>query len=535
MTTSETILTHQSPLSRQTKDVDTVNILAQSYDVAPETQHETSCVPAEYRAEVRSLTQSLGGHSQSPQPVTSSEPKYALELLRKNALVFRNTARNVYDDPRGCNKGQNDYRTIKHDTLTAVRSFVNMKGANRNYQWAQAFVAYHASGCQLNTRDNTYRIYNGSEWREGLTRSRLITDFERLIGIPYTGGARETDRWINLSYQGGAYDPVQLYLWQLIYGQEGSEQESWEPSAEDFAWWSSLAALYLGVDTPLAQAQFSAWLVAAVMRATEPGCKHDYTLVLKGGQGARKTTLFEVLGGKYFQTLEGAETRDNTTRLIKSSWIVEASEIDGILRKKDVAALKTFLTLRTDSIIRKYEEDETKYPRACVFAGSTNESSFLNDSTGSRRFWVINVPREHIIDTDRLTAERDRIWRMAAWMYMHGHTSMLSAEQEKLSQENNKQYEVENPVSDLLSDAIQRLEHISSEAIALVPTALLSKANSIPGVKATAVSVRANMEALGFEKRRIANSYGGRSQAYVRKQSSAPYFVVGVSEMARVG
>jgi len=65
-------------------------------------------------------------------------------------------------------------------------------------------------------------------------------------------------------------------------------------------------------------------------------------------------------------------------------------------------------------------------PRSCVIVGSTNEDAFLQDPTGSRRFWCLRVTR--CIDTAAVAAARDQLWAEAVAAYRAGEGWWLAPE-----------------------------------------------------------------------------------------------------------
>lgn len=130
------------------------------------------------------------------------------------------------------------------------------------------------------------------------------------------------------------------------------------------------------------------FMLGAVARAYEPGAKFDYMPVLVGPQGIGKSTFLRLLGTRdewYCDNLSTVEG-DAAAEKLRGMWIVEMAELLATKRARDVEAIKAFVTSTTDTIRPKYARETEQRPRACVFAGTTNDAQFLTDSTGNRRF-----------------------------------------------------------------------------------------------------------------------------------------------------
>ena len=185
----------------------------------------------------------------------------------------------------------------------------------------------------------------------------------------------------------------------------------------------------LGVTaSPLHVGYLRSFLVGAVARVltTDPrGVKVDTVLVLKGPQGARKSTFFSILGGVFFADSDVDLSSKDGFMSAASAWIIEWAEIDHALSKHQQSAVKKFLTSQVDSYRPPYARATIHEPRRSVIVGTTNEDVFLQDAGGSRRFHVVGV--SGIIDTDLLSSMRDQLWAEAVHLYRSGCSWHLDA------------------------------------------------------------------------------------------------------------
>lgn len=192
---------------------------------------------------------------------------------------------------------------------------------------------------------------------------------------------------------------------------------------------------YLGAeDTLYTREATKKTLVAAVARIYQPGVKFDYMLVLSGPQGVGKSTLFQRLGGAWFNdSLSMQDTKDKTAaEKLQGYWILEIGELAGI-RKVEVESVKSFLSRQEDVYRPAYGRRTIKSPRQCIIVGSTNaDTGFLRDTTGNRRFWpvpVAGVSRDrapwNISDSDVA-----QIWAEAKYLFEQGETLYLQGEAE---------------------------------------------------------------------------------------------------------
>ena len=158
----------------------------------------------------------------------------------------------------------------------------------------------------------------------------------------------------------------------------------------------------------------SMWLISAVARVYDPGCKVDHMLVLEGPQGIGKSRALRILAGdEYFcDSMPDIHSKDASLQTF-GAWIIEWAELDA-MNRAEATAVKDFITRQFEELRLPYGKRTVKVPRQCVFAGTTNTDGYLKDETGNRRFWPVVCGK---IDCNRLAEDRDQLWAEAVARY----------------------------------------------------------------------------------------------------------------------
>ena len=216
---------------------------------------------------------------------------------------------------------------------------------------------------------------------------------------------------------------------------------------------------YLGAeDNEYTRAVTRKALAAAVARIYRPGCKFDYMLTIRGPQGLGKSSFFAKLGGPWFSdtfsTIQGKEAYEQ----VQGVWIMEVGELAG-MRKAEAETIKLYISKQVDRFRPAYGRRIQEFPRQCIFIGTTNETQFLRDTTGNRRFWVVDTPNEPTLDMwEDLTPEKVRlIWAEAVEIYKAGEGLYLPRKLEAIAREVQETYEEENPRAGIVADYLDRL------------------------------------------------------------------------------
>jgi hypothetical protein len=168
-------------------------------------------------------------------------------------------------------------------------------------------------------------------------------------------------------------------------------------------------------DTEIIRQMSSKFLIGAVARIFQPGCKLDTILVLEGRQGLMKSSALRALAEPWFTDhLPDLSSKDSMIQL-HGKWIIELAELSA-LGRTDVSKIKSFLSSQIDRFRPPHGKYSQDFPRQSVFAGTVNpESGYLRDATGGRRFWSVECTRE--FDIDALRRQRDQIWAEATARY----------------------------------------------------------------------------------------------------------------------
>ena len=258
-------------------------------------------------------------------------------------------------------------------------------------------IGFHRESTALNDTDMKYLLLYLEE-TYGLTNEKKI---DNAIGIV----ANENK-----------YHPIRDYLNTLVW--DGTERIRF------------CLRHFLGADADdYTYEALKLFLLGAISRAFQPGCKFEIMLCLVGGQGAGKSTFFRLLAvrDEWFSDDLRKLDDDNVYRKLQGHWIIEMSEMIATANAKSIEEIKSFLSKQKETYKVPYETHPADRLRQCVFAGTTNRQDFLpRDRTGNRRFIPVPVDAElaevHILDNEEESrAYIDQLWTEAMTIYNSGN------------------------------------------------------------------------------------------------------------------
>ncbi len=277
---------------------------------------------------------------------------------------------------------------------------------------------------------------------------------------------------------------------------------AWDKTPRLTNWLST----YLGAEeTEYSKVVGPKWCISAIARAYEAGVKCDHVIILQGKQGVGKSTALATLAGRswFSDTPLDLSSKDSYLAL-NGRWIIELAELAS-MKRTEVERAKAFFSSPTDTYRPPYGREVAAVPRRCVFAGSVNETTFLNDSTGGRRFWPVMCG---VIDTDGLKADREQLWAEAKHRYRLGETwHPETQDQRDLATAVQDECEVGDawvdPIREWLADSKAwdlYVKHECLRSIDITERALAIRASDLSTVHATRVA--SAMRQMGWRKTR---------------------------------
>lgn len=261
------------------------------------------------------------------------------------------------------------------------------------------------------------------------------------------------DTCIKLLCEKNRYDPVLDYFKTLEVIWE-TEQGPWNGGESRLD--GLLHNYFQAEDSPLNSEYGRLIMVAAAKRQLHPGSKFDEILVLKSPQGFSKSSGLEALCPSkswFTDSLELTGDRKVTIETTAGKVLVEVADLAGLTRNQN--KLKAFLSSTKDRAREAYARHARDIPRRFVLIGTTNDGDFLSDSTGNRRWWVVNVGRADVAAIER---DRDLLWAEAYWRARQGESVRLDPSFWDASGERQREFLATDPWLEHLSDFLCDLD-----------------------------------------------------------------------------
>ncbi len=251
------------------------------------------------------------------------------------------------------------------------------------------------------------------------------------------------------------------------------------------------------------------WLVGMVASWISEDVVNNVILVLIGEQGAYKTTWFNYLLPpplkQYFYTKTNANRMSKDDILTLAQYALVCCEELDTMRPAELNQLKAAVTMPSIDERAAYAHYHEHRKHIASFCGTGNNTQFLSDPTGNRRWLPFEVesilsPREHPFHYEGIYAQ-------ALSLYTSGFQYWFTKEEIQELNRHNKQFETPHLEHELVDLYFRRpIDNELGEFIS-VARALQMICNGI-SQKLSAVNVGRAFSDLGFKRVRTNSSRG---------------------------
>ena len=328
------------------------------------------------------------------------------------------------------------------------------------------------------------RIVN-SLWSQMSTITRVnIQDMYRVIESDYVPVFNPFKEYLNNLSKPGEQDYIRE-LAQTVRVKGGKqEQKLWQ--------------LYL-----------KKWLVGMVASWLSEDVVNNVILVLIGEQGAYKTTWFNYLLPpplkQYFYTKTNANRMSKDDILTLAQYALVCCEELDTMRPAELNQLKAAVTMPSIDERAAYAHYHEHRKHIASFCGTGNNTQFLSDPTGNRRWLPFEVdsilsPREHPFHYEGIYAQ-------ALSLYTSGFQYWFTKEEIQELNRHNKQFETPHLEHELVDLYFRRPIDSELGEFISVARALQMISNGI-SQKLSAVNVGRAFSDLGFKRVRTNSCRG---------------------------
>ena len=329
-------------------------------------------------------------------------------------------------------------REAQQEHVPSWRDNLRKKGKN-----VRENSAYNARLCIDNTPE-LKGIFRYNEFARLVEKTRGIDKWGIQAGQSYDDDAKIIDYYLEDLYN-FVFPEKKVSQAALVIAKQDSfnpvkdwiEQEPWDGvKRADKLFIDTLGA----ENSAYIQNVTHVFLLELVSRVYHPGAKCDIVPMLHSKeQGIGKSTVLRNLcpnDDTFDDSLITMGLTKDDYGQIQGKLVVEIGELSA-MKRSGIARVKQFITSQNDHYREPYGTATTSHPRTCVFAGTTNQSEFLTDTTGNRRFALIECHGGKRVkspfDGDRHYYQQ--ILAEAKTWYDKGEKPVLSDEADRIAKE----------------------------------------------------------------------------------------------------
>ena len=181
------------------------------------------------------------------------------------------------------------------------------------------------------------------------------------------------------------YDPIELYFEEL---------QQWDGVTDHVKQLAASLKLKDPSYTKQWEECLQRWLIGYVAGVLDARAVNQTAIILVGPQGIGKSRWLnrlvpEELSKYRFVGTINPDNKD-TQVYLSECMLINLDELE-TLKKAEIGALKTTMTQHAVKVRRPYGRLTEDLPRRASFVGSINQTEFMNDVSGSRRFLAFEI------------------------------------------------------------------------------------------------------------------------------------------------
>ena len=299
------------------------------------------------------------------------------------------------------------------------------------------------------------------------------------------------------------YNPFQDYFMSL---------DDWDGETDYISKYASYLKLAPGENEYFFLTEFKKWLVRVVKCSTITGYfnKQAFILTDQGKhQNMGKTTwtrsLCPVELQKYFaENLTGNE-KDDLIQLCKN-FIINLDELKG-LDRKGLNRIKSSMSKNQINARLPFAKNNVVIDRVASFIGSTNETTFLFDSTGSVRWICFEI---EAIDRDYSSKEDiNKLWAQAYSLSKDStFNSEMSREDLLENEKRNQRFYAQSPEEELILRHFKKPTYESDPNVVFMTTTEIISEIPNPGIRIYPNRFGKSLQGLSFNRVKRNGVYG---------------------------
>ncbi len=246
---------------------------------------------------------------------------------------------------------------------------------------------------------------------------------------------------------------------------------------------------------------FKKWLVRVVACALDDSYFNKQAFILvHDRQNSGKSTFCRFLCPPALENYiaENLSIDKDSRILLTRNLLINLDELS-TLSKVEINSLKSLFSKDKINDRLPYDRRNSIIPRRCSFIGSTNQTEFLNDESGSVR-WLCFVIDE--IDWNyKSRVDMDLVYAQAYFLYKNKFEYNLTQEEIRENEEYNKQFQVISSERELVSKFIKPGSKEDNDFFMTATDILMNLANRTEGkIKLSAANIGKAMKFSGIER-----------------------------------